>query len=166
MAIKASGTALTAMSESAGWVEVNIAAVLSIFDRKELATLETDTREARVLQHFFSAVVGGTGRPSVETALHAMLGKFVIHTHPVAANALNCGPGQRPWRRSPPRVNSRRSGCRTPIPVGAWLIPSSRRLRLIDMRMAACPWFSSWKIMACWSPLRRRKPAWRSMRNG
>ena len=46
-----------------------------------------------MLQHFSSAVVGGTGRPSVETALHAMLGKFVIHTHPVAANALNCGPG-------------------------------------------------------------------------
>jgi NAD(P)-dependent dehydrogenase (short-subunit alcohol dehydrogenase family)/rhamnose utilization protein RhaD (predicted bifunctional aldolase and dehydrogenase) len=93
MAIKASGTALTAMSESAGWVEVNIAAVLSIFEKKELAALDTDTREACVLQHFSSAVVGGTGRPSVETALHAMLGKFVIHTHPVAANALNCGPG-------------------------------------------------------------------------
>ena len=46
-----------------------------------------------VLQHFSSAVVGGKGRPSVETALHAMLGKVVIHTHPVAANALNCGPG-------------------------------------------------------------------------
>ncbi len=36
---------------------------------------------------------GGSGRPSVETALHAMLGRVVIHTHPVAANALNCGPG-------------------------------------------------------------------------
>jgi len=93
MAIKASGTALTAMSESTGWVEVNVAAVLGIFDQKDLATLQTDMREARVLQHFSSAIVGGTGRPSVETALHAMLGKFVIHTHPVAANALNCGPG-------------------------------------------------------------------------
>jgi NAD(P)-dependent dehydrogenase (short-subunit alcohol dehydrogenase family)/rhamnose utilization protein RhaD (predicted bifunctional aldolase and dehydrogenase) len=93
MAIKASGTALTAMNESAGWVEVDIAAVLSIFDRTELAALESDAREARVLQHFSSAVVGGTGRPSVETALHAMLGRFVIHTHPVAANAVNCGPG-------------------------------------------------------------------------
>ena len=61
MAIKASGTALTAMSESAGWVEVDIAAVLSIFERKDLATLETDAREARVLQHFSSAVVGGSG---------------------------------------------------------------------------------------------------------
>jgi NAD(P)-dependent dehydrogenase (short-subunit alcohol dehydrogenase family)/rhamnose utilization protein RhaD (predicted bifunctional aldolase and dehydrogenase) len=93
MAIKASGTALPAMSESAGWVEVNIAVVLSIFEQKDLATLETDAREARVLQHFSSAIVGGKGRPSVETALHAMLGKVVIHTHPVAANALNCGPG-------------------------------------------------------------------------
>src|ERR1022692_13175 len=93
MAIKASGTALTLMSESAGWVEVDVAAVLSIFDQKDLATLETDTREARVLKHFSSAIVGGSGRPSVETALHAMLGRVVIHTHPVAANAVNCGPG-------------------------------------------------------------------------
>ena len=95
MAIKASGTALTAMSESAGWVEVDVAAVLSIFAKRELAALETDTREARVLQHLSSTVIGGKGRPSVETALHAMLGRVVIHTHPVAANALNCGPGQK-----------------------------------------------------------------------
>ena len=95
MAIKASGTALTAMSASAGWVEVDVAAVLDIFEKKDLATLDTDTREARVLQHLSSAVIGGSGRPSVETALHAMLGKFVIHTHPVAANALNCGPGRK-----------------------------------------------------------------------
>ena len=93
MAIKASGTALTAMSELAGWVEVDVAAVLSIFETRELATLETDIREARVLEHFASAIVGGSGRPSVETALHAMLGRFVIHTHPVAVNAVNCGPG-------------------------------------------------------------------------
>jgi NAD(P)-dependent dehydrogenase (short-subunit alcohol dehydrogenase family)/rhamnose utilization protein RhaD (predicted bifunctional aldolase and dehydrogenase) len=93
MAIKASGTALTAMSESEGWVELDIAAVLSIFDRTDLAELGTNEREARVLKHLSSAVVGGRGRPSVESALHAMLDKAVIHTHPVAANALNCGPG-------------------------------------------------------------------------
>jgi NAD(P)-dependent dehydrogenase (short-subunit alcohol dehydrogenase family)/rhamnose utilization protein RhaD (predicted bifunctional aldolase and dehydrogenase) len=81
------------MSETAGWVELDTARVLSIFDRKELGTLETNTREASVLQHLSSAVMGGSGRPSVESALHAMLGRVVIHTHPVAANALNCGPG-------------------------------------------------------------------------
>ena len=93
MAIKASGTPLMAMSESAGWVEVDTAAVLTVLQREDLPGLETDAREARVVQHLSSAVVGGAGRPSVDTALHAMLGRFVIHTHPVAANALTCGPG-------------------------------------------------------------------------
>ncbi len=93
MAIKSSGVPLSAMSASTGWVEVNVPAVLSIFDRTDLATLETDAREAQVLQHFYAAVTGGSGRPSVETALHAILGKVVIHTHSVAANAVNCGPG-------------------------------------------------------------------------
>ncbi len=93
MAIKASGTPLRAMSESDGWVELDVAAVLNIFDRTDLPALPTSEREARVLQHLSSAVVGGSGRPSVESALHAMLGNSVIHTHAVAANALNCGPG-------------------------------------------------------------------------
>ena len=93
MAIKASGTPLPAMSETAGWVELDTAKVLSIFDRKDLASLEVSAREVQVLQHLSSAVIGGRGRPSVESALHAMLGKVVIHTHPVAANALTCGPG-------------------------------------------------------------------------
>jgi NAD(P)-dependent dehydrogenase (short-subunit alcohol dehydrogenase family)/rhamnose utilization protein RhaD (predicted bifunctional aldolase and dehydrogenase) len=93
MAIKASGTALTAMSESDGWVELDAAVVLSILNRTDLATVEANEREARVFEHLSSAVVSGRGRPSVESALHAILGRMVLHTHPVAANALNCGPG-------------------------------------------------------------------------
>jgi len=93
MAIKASGTPLPAMSETAGWVELDTARVLSIFERTDLAAQETNAREAGVLQHLSAAVIGGRGRPSVESALHAMLGAVVIHTHPVAVNALNCGPG-------------------------------------------------------------------------
>ena len=102
MAIKASGTTLTSMSESTGWVEVDIAQVLSIFDRSDLSALESNVREARVLQHLSMVVVGGSGRPSVETVLHAMLGRVVIHTHPVAANALNCGPGSKVLREITP----------------------------------------------------------------
>jgi len=98
MAIKASGTALTAMTASTGWVELDLHALLAIFDRQDLAALDTSEREARVLEHLTSAVVGGSGRPSVESVLHAMLGKAVIHTHPVAVNALNCGPGEKALR--------------------------------------------------------------------
>ena len=94
MAIKASGTALTAMSETEGWVELDVGAVLSILDRPELASLPSEEREARVLEQLSQSVVGGHGRPSVESALHAMLGRVVVHTHAVAANALNCGPGE------------------------------------------------------------------------
>jgi NAD(P)-dependent dehydrogenase (short-subunit alcohol dehydrogenase family)/rhamnose utilization protein RhaD (predicted bifunctional aldolase and dehydrogenase) len=94
MAIKASGTELTAMSETAGWVELDIAAVLSILDRDDLPKLPSAEREARILQHLQSCVIGGTGRPSVETALHAMLGRVVVHTHAVAGNALTCGAGE------------------------------------------------------------------------
>ena len=93
MAIKASGTPLASLSESGGWVELSVSAVLSVLDRGDLATLDTQERETRVREHLASAVVGGHGRPSVESALHAMLGRVVIHTHPVAVNALNCGPG-------------------------------------------------------------------------
>src|ERR1017187_4786504 len=92
MAIKASGTALTLMSETEGWVELDVAAVLSVLDRADLVALPAKEREALVLQGLNSAIVGGHGRPSVESALHAMLGRVVIHTHAVAANALNCRP--------------------------------------------------------------------------
>ena len=51
MIIKASGTPLPLMSESAGWVELDVASVLSIFERTDLPTLKTNEREARVLQH-------------------------------------------------------------------------------------------------------------------
>ena len=36
-----------------------------------------------------SAFVGGK-RPSIETFLHSISGKYTLHTHPIAVNALTC----------------------------------------------------------------------------
>lgn len=94
MAIKASGTSLTAMSQTVGWVELDIAFVLNLLTRDDLAQMPVKEREAAVLDHLQRAAVGGQGRPSVESALHAMLGRVVVHTHAVAANAVNCGEGE------------------------------------------------------------------------
>jgi NAD(P)-dependent dehydrogenase (short-subunit alcohol dehydrogenase family)/rhamnose utilization protein RhaD (predicted bifunctional aldolase and dehydrogenase) len=95
MAIKASGTTLAQMSATAGWAELDLSKLLSIFDREELSSLPAREREARVLEHQAAALVPTTsGRPSVESPLHALLGRVVIHTHPVAVNALTCGPGK------------------------------------------------------------------------
>ena len=99
MAIKASGTPLAQMSETVGWAELDISKLLSIFDRAELASLPDREREAEVVEHQAAAVVRkAQGRPSVESVLHAFLGRVVIHTHPVAANALTCGPGEEALR--------------------------------------------------------------------
>ncbi len=99
MAVKASGTALALMSESAGWVEMDLPKVLAVLDRPELPSLAPKQREALVMDHLSAAVIGEIrGRPSVESALHALLGRVVIHTHPVAVNALACGPGERTLR--------------------------------------------------------------------
>ena len=95
MAIKASGTTLGAMNEAAGWVELDIDSVLSIFDVPGINDLPVDGREKTVLSYLRSAVVDGPAkRPSVESSLHAMLGRVVIHTHPSAVLALACGPGE------------------------------------------------------------------------
>ncbi len=95
MAVKASGTTLGAMSESAGWVELQVDAALSVFDLPGIDDLSADEREATVLGHLRSAIVGGPAeRPSVESALHAMLGRCTIHTHPPAVLALAAGPGE------------------------------------------------------------------------
>jgi NAD(P)-dependent dehydrogenase (short-subunit alcohol dehydrogenase family)/rhamnose utilization protein RhaD (predicted bifunctional aldolase and dehydrogenase) len=94
MAIKASGTSLLAMSQTAGWVELDIRSVLDLLARADLAGMPVKEREAAVLDHLQRSAVGGQGRPSVESALHAMLGRVVVHTHAVAANAVNCGEGE------------------------------------------------------------------------
>lgn len=99
MLVKASGIPLAEVCESAGWVELDRKLLLSILDQSALGTLDAKHREARVLEHLMSAVVGGPGeRPSVESPLHALLGPVVIHTHPVAVNALTCGPGEKVLR--------------------------------------------------------------------
>ena len=150
MAIKASGTPLTAMSESDGWVELDVAAVLRIFDREDLASLPSKEREAQVLEHLRQSAVGGNGRPSVESALHALLGRVVVHTHAVAANALNCGPGEAALKQSlRGQANCLRCGFPIPIRDGAWRTRWLPRRKHIAPGMGIPPRLFSWRITAC-----------------
>jgi NAD(P)-dependent dehydrogenase (short-subunit alcohol dehydrogenase family)/rhamnose utilization protein RhaD (predicted bifunctional aldolase and dehydrogenase) len=94
MLVKASGTTLADMSEEYGWVETDLAVVLAMLDAG-LDALAPAERERRVLEELNRSRTGGPGgRASVETVLHAQLGRVVIHTHPPAVNALTCGPGR------------------------------------------------------------------------
>jgi ribulose-5-phosphate 4-epimerase/fuculose-1-phosphate aldolase len=68
MAIKASGYRLTQVTESDGF-----------------AVVEVDTLKDVTADQGYKPL-----RPSVEAGFHALLGKYVLHTHPVYANLVLC----------------------------------------------------------------------------
>ncbi|MCL2084901.1 MAG: class II aldolase/adducin family protein, partial [Oscillospiraceae bacterium] len=68
MAIKASGYRLRQVTETDGFAVVETETLRDV----------TEERGYRPL------------RPSVETGVHALLGAFVLHTHPVYANLALC----------------------------------------------------------------------------
>jgi NAD(P)-dependent dehydrogenase (short-subunit alcohol dehydrogenase family)/rhamnose utilization protein RhaD (predicted bifunctional aldolase and dehydrogenase) len=93
MFIKASGTALKDMSNTAGWRRLRLEKVLEIIKDKGLAKLAPEVREQEITNRLLLACsdsITGNVRPSVETPLHAILGKYVIHLHPVAVLSFAC----------------------------------------------------------------------------
>ncbi len=96
MFIKASGSALAEMDGSRGWAELDLEAARDVIGDRELAGLDPAAREKEVLRLLEAAVKKPCGaRPSVESSLHALLGRVVIHTHPVGLNAFLCSRGSR-----------------------------------------------------------------------
>ncbi|MBI4583289.1 MAG: class II aldolase [Planctomycetes bacterium] len=94
--VKASGTALAGMSAGAGWAELDLAAAREMFQHRRLLDLPAAERERRVLALLAAAVVRPPGaRPSVESNLHAILDRVVIHTHPAGLNAFLCSRSSR-----------------------------------------------------------------------
>ncbi|MBN1436354.1 MAG: SDR family oxidoreductase [Sedimentisphaerales bacterium] len=90
MYIKASGTALKDMSDTKGYRVLDIERVLSVLDDTQLKKLDTDAREAEVVNRLMLSCIDKpetNARPSVETPLHAVLDTAVIHLHPVAVGA-------------------------------------------------------------------------------
>jgi len=89
MFVKASGTSLSALDRECGWAELELESLRSILTRKGLARRAAAKRESEVLRLLGLAVIRPAGaRPSVESNLHALLDRVVIHTHPVGLNAL------------------------------------------------------------------------------
>lgn len=89
--VKASGTALAEMDPSGGWARMDLAAVRGLLGREGIGSLDPADRESEVLRILQDAVLEPKGaRPSVESSLHAILDRVVIHVHPVHLNAFLC----------------------------------------------------------------------------
>ncbi|MGA1980290.1 MAG: class II aldolase/adducin family protein [Sedimentisphaerales bacterium] len=93
MYIKASGTDLKDMNKRAGWCKLRLAPALAIIKDKSIAELGVRPRETKIVKRLLLACddkAAPGARPSIEAHLHAMLGKCVIHLHPVAVLSFAC----------------------------------------------------------------------------
>ena len=90
MYIKASGTALKDMNNREGWRRQRLGRVRNVLWDKELAKLDEVARENEVVRRLLEAceddITSGV-RPSVESHLHSLLEKYVIHLHPLVIAA-------------------------------------------------------------------------------
>lgn len=93
MAVKASGYELADLTSNKGFTIVNHQEISRYFQQIDLAQLDVQSDEASVtfvksqvqtIEDFPSL------RPSMETGFHAILDNFVIHTHSVYSNIINC----------------------------------------------------------------------------
>lgn len=91
MTIKASGVSMSDMNLHHGHTTLNVAALHQIFaEAPSLQAMSRAVRDRVVCERIAHAGKPGTPRPSIETLLHAVLGKFVLHTHPLAVNMIAC----------------------------------------------------------------------------
>ena len=92
MIIKASGFKLKDINENQGFVKLNYSLIQSfINDIQDVNHPDLEIQNKNILkQAVIPTKDQETLRPSVEAGFHAILDKYVIHTHAVYANLINC----------------------------------------------------------------------------
>ena len=99
MLVKASGTHLSEIQESTGYVEVNYPEIVQIIDSADQwRNIDRRLRDFEVDRQVGIATKPSPkgGRASIEVFMHAVLGRFVLHTHPISVNLITC---RKEWNR-------------------------------------------------------------------
>ena len=86
MVIKASGYQLADVSEEKGFAVENQKLIRDMFLNREESWEINDADSNSILN---KALIKGS-HPSIETFLHAISGKYTLHTHPIVVNAMTC----------------------------------------------------------------------------
>lgn len=91
MLIKASGYSLSEVETDKGFSKLKLEALNAILDDQILSAISSKKeRDGYVNDRVNESVIGSYCKPSIETLLHAQLGKYVLHTHPIVVNAIIC----------------------------------------------------------------------------
>ncbi len=93
MYIKASGRAMKQMSLRQGWCKLALAPVAAILRDRAVGKLELFEREAVAAERLAAGRLGPASprtSPSAESYLHAILGTYTVHLHPLAVGPYVC----------------------------------------------------------------------------
>ncbi len=94
MAIKASGYLLKEMTEDTGFVVVNSDELTKYHTAANDSSKDLNKEAMNIAMASIKQINGEkAARPSVEAGFHSVLGKFVLHLHPVYTNVLMCSKG-------------------------------------------------------------------------
>jgi rhamnose utilization protein RhaD (predicted bifunctional aldolase and dehydrogenase) len=94
MWIKASGFRLSEVRIGCGYLETDLPALVALMQDSSLAARSRALAHEESVRRIQVATLGaGRLRPSLETGFHAVLGRVVLHTHPVYVNAFACMEG-------------------------------------------------------------------------
>ncbi len=91
MLIKSSGVSLSEMSMDRGYSKLSVSEILSVFRTPARSMRHKKNRSASAEKIMNKALVSGP-RPSVESFLHAVLGKYVLHVHSIGSIILGGAP--------------------------------------------------------------------------
>lgn len=86
MAIKASGYQLADVTDKEGYAVVNPQIIKDAF----LNCPDLDAMSEEESKKILSEAYIEGARPSIETFLHSISGRYSLHTHPIVVNALTC----------------------------------------------------------------------------
>lgn len=92
MLIKASGYRLVDINENTAFVAVDKKKIFDYYNNVDLSVEKDYEKESAEISKSSVIEISGmqTLRPSVEVGFHAILKKYVIHTHSVYANIITC----------------------------------------------------------------------------
>lgn len=89
--IKASGFRLSDVTESSGFLSMNLSRVREIAtDRSYKALSHVEQQERSLIELQEAVLIDSSLRPSLETEFHSLLDRCVVHTHPQQLNIINC----------------------------------------------------------------------------
>jgi rhamnose utilization protein RhaD (predicted bifunctional aldolase and dehydrogenase) len=97
MLVKSSGINLTEVTQHKGYVAVDYLQIRSFISNCDFSQMDQKQREQAANECMINSKLESIGKPSIETFLHALLGTYTLHTHPISINVLAA---QKNWQQA------------------------------------------------------------------